>query len=105
MIKIYKNYTLPFNFTVISKVRNKTKLIMKKVFLMLALVLTSAISLVSCRETNEKETVIREVEVERVEKTEPVEENKGILERTAEKVDTEVNKEIDEEIDKIGDDN
>lgn len=75
---------------------------MKKVFLILALVITSAISLVSCRETNEKETIIREVEVE---KTEPVEENKGILERTAEKVDKEVNKEIDEEIDKIGDDN
>ena len=75
---------------------------MKKVFLMLALVLTSAISLVSCRETTEKETVIREVEVE---KTEPAEEKKGVLERTAEKVDEKVNKEIDKEIDKIGDDN
>lgn len=75
---------------------------MKKVFLMVALVLTAAISLVSCRETTEKETVIKEV---RVEKSEPAEEKKGILERTAEKVDTEVNKEIDEEIDKIGDDN
>lgn len=75
---------------------------MKKIFLIVGLVLTSAISLVSCRETNEKETVIREVEVE---KTEPVEENKGILERTAEKVDKKVNKEIDKEIDKIGDDN
>lgn len=102
MIKIYKNQTLPINFTVISKVSNQTKLIMKKVFLIVAIVFTSAISLVSCRETNEKETVIREVEVE---KTEPVEENKGILERTAEKVDKKVNKEIDEEIDKIGDDN
>ncbi|CAM4241045.1 hypothetical protein [Gillisia limnaea] len=78
---------------------------MKKVFFMVALVITSAISLVSCRETTEKETVIREVEVERVEKAEPVEEKKGILERTAEKVDKKVNKEIDEEIDKIGDDN
>ena len=75
---------------------------MKKAFLVVALVLTSAITLVSCRETNEKETIIREVEVE---KAEPVEENKGILERTAEKVDKKVNKEIDEEIDKIGDDN
>ena len=75
---------------------------MKKVFLMVGLVLTAAISLVSCRETTEKETVIKEV---RVEKSEPAEEKKGILERTAEKVDTEVNKEIDEEIDKIGDDN
>jgi hypothetical protein len=78
---------------------------MKKVFFIVALVITSAISLISCRETNEKETVIREVEVERVEKAEPVEEKKGILERTAEKVDKKVNKEIDEEIDKIGDDN
>ncbi|MFN4763873.1 hypothetical protein ACKGJN_12160 [Gillisia sp. Q332] len=75
---------------------------MKKVFLMVALVITSAISLVSCRETNEKETIIREVKVE---KSEPVEEKKGILERSAEKVDKKVNKEIDEEIDKIGDDN
>ncbi len=78
---------------------------MKNVFLMVALVITSAISLISCRETNEKETVIREVEVERVEKAEPVEENGGILERAAKKVDKKVNKEIDEEIDKIGDDN
>ena len=83
---------------------------MKKVFLIVALVVTSAISLVSCRETNEKETVIREVQVERVEvekveKTTPVEERKGIFERTAEKVDKKVNKEIDKEIDKIGDDN
>ncbi len=48
--------------------------------------------------------VVKEVRVE-TEKAEPVEERKGILERTAEKVDKEVNKEIDEEIEKIGDDN
>ena len=31
--------------------------------------------------------------------------DEGILERTAKKVDAEVNKEIDEEIENIGDDN
>ncbi|WP_300437803.1 hypothetical protein [Christiangramia sp.] len=56
--------------------------------------------LTSCRDTTEKETVVREVEVEK-----KVEEREGILERTAKEVDKEVNKEIDEEIDKIGDDN
>lgn len=55
----------------------------------------------SCRETvKEKETVVREVEVEK-----ETEEQKGVLERTAEKVDKEVNKEVNEEIEKIGDDN
>lgn len=74
---------------------------MKKVILITALVFTSAITLVSCRETTERET-IREVEVER---TEPTEEREGILERSAKKVDDKINKEIDEEIEKIGDDN
>lgn len=74
---------------------------MKKVILITALVFTSAMTLISCRETTERET-IREVEVER---TEPTEEREGILERSAKKVDEKVNKEIDEEIDKIGDDN
>lgn len=74
---------------------------MKKVILITALVFTSAITLISCRETTERET-IREVEVER---TEPTEEREGILERSAKKVDDKINKEIDEEIDKIGDDN
>lgn len=59
--------------------------------------------LTSCRDTTEKETVVREVEVEK--KVEEPEEREGILERTAKEVDKEVNKEIDEEIDKIGDDN
>ena len=49
--------------------------------------------------------MVREVEVERVEKAEPAEERKGILERAGEKVDDEANKKIDEEIDKIGDGN
>ncbi len=78
---------------------------MKRIILLFALFLFTASSLISCRETTEKETVIREVKVEKVEETKPVEERKGILERTAEKVDAEVNKEIDQEIDKIGDDN
>lgn len=52
----------------------------------------------SCREQEEKETVVvKEVEVE--------DDREGILERTAKKVDQEVNKEIDEEIENIGDDN
>ena len=59
--------------------------------------------LTSCRDTNEKEVIVKEVEVEK--KTETPEEKEGILERTAKKVDKEVNKEIDEEIEKIGDDN
>jgi hypothetical protein len=75
---------------------------MKRIILLSALFLFTATSLISCRETTEKETVIREVKVE---KAAPAEERKGILERTAEKVDAEVNKEIDQEIDKIGDDN
>ena len=53
---------------------------------------------ISCRETEEKETVIvKEVEVE--------DDREGILELTAKKVDNEVNKEIDQEIENIGDDN
>ncbi|MCM4160934.1 hypothetical protein FHG64_05920 [Antarcticibacterium flavum] len=77
---------------------------MKRAILFTALALLSAGSILSCRDANDRETVVREVEVER---TEPVEteERKGILERTGEKVDQKVNKEIDEEIDRIGDDN
>lgn len=76
---------------------------MKRVILITALVFASATTFISCRETTERETVVREVEVE---KPEPVEEeNEGILERSAKKVDKEVNKEIDEEIERIGDDN
>lgn len=78
---------------------------MKRFFYLSALIFTSATTLISCRDEAEKETVIvKEVRVE-TEKAEPVEERKGILERTAEKVDKEVNKEIDQEIEKIGDDN
>ncbi len=74
---------------------------MKKAILVLTLSL-SAFATFSCREAeeNDKETVIvKEVEVERTEDRE------GILERTAKKVDQEVNKEIDQEIENIGDDN
>ena len=78
---------------------------MKRFFLLSSLILFSTISLISCREeTKEKQVIVREVEVEKEEPVE-VEERKGILERTAEKVDNEVNKEIDKEIEKIGDDN
>lgn len=81
---------------------------MKRVILITALMFTSTLTLFSCRETTEKETVIREVEVER---SEPVKveiqekEREGILERSAKKVDDKINREIDEEIDRIGDDN
>ncbi len=62
--------------------------------------------LTSCRDTSEKEVIVKEVEVEKkVETPEVTEEREGILERTAKKVDQKVNKEIDEEIDRIGDDN
>ncbi len=75
---------------------------MKRVILITALMFASAITFISCRETTERETVIREVEVER---TEPVkvEEREGVFERSAKKVDEKINKEIDKEIDKIDD--
>jgi membrane-bound ClpP family serine protease len=75
---------------------------MKRIILLSALFLFTATSLISCRETTEKETVIKEVQVE---KAEPAEERKGVLERAGERVDAEANKKIDKEIDKIGDGN
>jgi len=79
---------------------------MKRVILITALMFTSATALISCRENTQRETVIREVEVERTEPVKvEVEEREGIFERGAKKVDTKINKEIDKEIDKIGDDN
>jgi uncharacterized lipoprotein NlpE involved in copper resistance len=78
---------------------------MKRVIYLTALILTGATTLISCRDSAEKETVVvKEVRVE-TEKAEPVEERKGILERTAQEVDKEVNKEVDKRIDEIGDDN
>lgn len=59
----------------------------------------------SCRETTEKETRVREVEVEKPAEDNTEVEKEGALERAARKVDKEVNEEIDKEIDKIGDDN
>ena len=56
----------------------------------------------SCTETVKETTVIKETETEKETET-PSEE--GILERTAKKVDAEVNQEIDKEIEKIGNDN
>ncbi len=69
----------------------------------IALTAFAFILFTSCRDT-EKETVIKEVHVEKETQTE-TEEQEGILERSAKKVDAEVNKEINEEIEKIGDDN
>lgn len=80
---------------------------MKRVIYVTALLFTAATTLISCRDAEEKEketVIIKEVRVE-TEKAEPVEERKGILERTAEEVDKEVNKEVDKRIEEIGDDN
>ena len=54
--------------------------------------------LTSCTDTVKETTVIKEKEIETVKE-------EGILERTAKKVDAEVNKKIDNEIKKIGNDN
>lgn len=59
-----------------------------------------ALSFTSCRQ-QPKTKVIHEKEVIKPKKKE----NKGILERTGEKVDSKVNKEVDKKIDKIDDDN
>ncbi|TBW30273.1 hypothetical protein [Gramella sp. KN1008] len=77
---------------------------MKRLSILAAMLLTVASVFTSCRETREKETIVKEVEVEKEVDT-PEEEREGILERTAKKVDKEVNKEIDEKIEEIGDDN
>ena len=75
---------------------------MKRVFIT-GIFMLSILSLTSCRETAEEKTVVKEVEVEKEEPEVEEEEEKGLLERTGEKVDEKVNKEIDEEIDKIDD--
>lgn len=75
--------------------------------LLILSIAVAAIGFTSCRDQKETETteVIREVRVETTEEKVEVKDNEGILERTAKKVDDEVNKEIDQEIQKIGDDN
>lgn len=74
--------------------------------LSMILIFSALFSLNSCRDTVEKETVIREVEVsEDPEVRVEVEEDKGLLEEAGEEIDQEVNEEISEEIEKIGDDN
>ena len=80
---------------------------MKRLSILASALIMFSTVLTSCRDTTEKETVVREVEVEKkeVKTPEEAEEREGILERTAKKADKEVNKEIDEEIEKIGDDN
>ncbi|AVR45107.1 hypothetical protein C7S20_07390 [Christiangramia fulva] len=52
--------------------------------------------LTSCTDTVKETTVVKETKTENKE---------GILERSAKKVDAEVNKEIDNKIEEIGDDN
>ena len=74
---------------------------MKKLFLILGCSIL-LLAITSCREEAETKEVVREVEVREVEVEK---EEKGILERTGEKVDQKVSKEVNEEIDKIGDDN
>jgi len=77
---------------------------MKRAILVTALTFAAASTLISCRETAEKETVIREVEVERTQPVEvKVEEREGVFERSAKKVDEKINREIDEKIDNIDD--
>ena len=74
-----------------------------KLKMFIVLMIFGSVTLTSCRD---EETVVREVEVvKEVEKPAVEEEDEGLLERTAKKVDEEVNQEIDEEIEKIGDDN
>ncbi|MDR6301967.1 hypothetical protein [Mesonia maritima] len=74
---------------------------MKKIFVVIFLTFIAA-NFTSCREETKTKEVVREVEVEK--EAPKVEEEKGILERTGEKIDNEVDKEVNEEIDKIGDD-
>ena len=79
---------------------------MRRLSFLAIVLMTSSVLLTSCRQEAEKETIVKEVEVEKqVKSPEEADEREGILERTAKKVDNEVNKEIDEEIEKIGDDN
>ena len=77
---------------------------MKRLFKPLCGLLIMAFVFTSCRDTAEKEVIVKEVEVEKEQEVSE-EEREGILERTAKKVDKKVNKEINEEIEKIGDDN
>ncbi|MFV9484118.1 hypothetical protein ACNI3T_09780 [Christiangramia sp. ASW11-125] len=79
---------------------------MRRLSILAVALMTSPVLFTSCRQEAEKETIVKEVEVEKqVKSPEEADEREGILERTAKKVDNEVNKEIDEEIEKIGDDN
>lgn len=82
---------------------------MKKAFVIIGFAITMATGFTSCRDENaNKETLVREVRVEKEvipAPTPPKKEPEGVLERTAKKVDNEVNKEIDKKINEIGDDN
>lgn len=77
---------------------------MKRFSFIAGMLLLMVSTLTSCRDTPEKETVIREVQVEKKVDT-VTKDREGILERTAKEVDKKVNKEIDTVIQDIGDDN
>lgn len=70
-------------------------IIMKYLFILFSI---TALSFASCRE-QKKETVIREVRVEK--ESTPAPERKGAFERAAEKIDKKIDKKIDEKIDEI----
>ena len=77
---------------------------MKARFLIVSVLFSLTSFLTSCRNSPDKEVVVKEVKVEKAPDT--VEKQKeGVLERTAKQVDKKVNDKIDEQIDKIGDDN
>ena len=72
---------------------------MKKLLIIVTL---ATLILGSCRENKtETKEIIREVHVEKVEKTETPPPDEGIFQRAAKKVDKKVNDKIDKEIDKI----
>ncbi len=77
---------------------------MKRILFVAGVLLLTVSTLTSCRDTTEKETVVKEVQVEKKVDT-VTKDREGILERTAKEVDRKVNKEIDTVIQDIGDDN
>lgn len=79
---------------------------MKRIFVLASLLAFTSLSFMSCRDQADKETVVKEVRVEKESAPDTVvKQREGVLERTAKEVDKEVNKKIDSQIEKIGDDN
>lgn len=69
---------------------------------LLVLVSVTTLFLGSCRDKEiQKTEVVREVQVQKVEKPIETPKNEGIFERAAKKVDKKVNDKIDEKIDNI----